>query len=51
MSLFFAYDPDSEGTFLRGDCNADGVLDVTDPVANLGFQLGADSLGRIAGVT
>ena len=24
--------------FLRGDCNADGVLDVTDPIANLSFQ-------------
>ena len=24
--------------FRRGDCNADGNVDVTDPVANLGFQ-------------
>ncbi len=24
--------------FTRGDCNADGKLDVTDPVVNLGFQ-------------
>ena len=29
--------PDS-ARFLRGDCNADGFLDVTDPVANLSFQ-------------
>ncbi len=27
-----------EKSFLRGDCNADGVLDVTDPIANLSFQ-------------
>ena len=28
----------AEKQLIRGDCNADGILDISDPVANLGFQ-------------
>ncbi len=36
--LPFQNDPAERERFRRGDCNADGTVDVTDPVANLGFQ-------------
>ena len=28
--------------FLRGDCNADGTVDISDPLANLNFQFVGD---------
>ncbi len=32
------YDTRAPKTFRRGDCNADGTVDVADPNANLTFQ-------------
>ena len=38
LLLYVIFGSGLANSFIRGDCNADGVLDVTDPIANLGFQ-------------